>query len=384
MQLSAWAEVKARNGWRAERHVVDGASGPLGLQLLTLARRGIPWAIGYAPRGPIGAVEDREAIASLTAELRAAGRARRLVEIGVDPEVEVGHPLVAALLAAGWRPAPSLQPDRSRLLDLTPSEDELWAGVRSKWRQYVNKARRGGVTVEDAGESGLEAFYDIYLETGRRAGFVVRAPQAYADVYRAFARGGRARLLLARLADGTPVATQILLACGRRVIEPYGGMTEAGAESRANYLLKWEAIRTSREHGFRTYDMWGLAHPGIEQFKAGFGGREAAYAGTFTLVLNPAVREAVGIARRAQVAVARRRQGLPVRGGPPGGESGASGGGDPATGGSGDGTVHVARRDAHRPDGWDEQTVDVRAERPRHGVGRPPGRWRAGRRGSSC
>ena len=39
-------------------------------------------------------------------------------------------------------------------------------------------------------------------------------------------------------------------------------MTQAGADSRANYLLKWEAIRSSREAGATTYDLWGLAHAG--------------------------------------------------------------------------------------------------------------------------
>ena len=59
-------------------------------------------------------------------------------------------------------------------------------------------------------------------------------------------------------------------------MEPYGGMTQAGADSRANYLLKWEAIRSSREAGATTYDLWGLAHAGIAHFKTGFGGREIA------------------------------------------------------------------------------------------------------------
>ncbi len=72
------------------------------------------------------------------------------------------------------------------------------------------------------------------------------------------------------------------------MVEPYGGMTQAGAESRANYLLKWEAIRRSAEAGASVYDMWGLAHAGIEQFKAGFGGREANYVGAFDLVDDPA------------------------------------------------------------------------------------------------
>jgi lipid II:glycine glycyltransferase (peptidoglycan interpeptide bridge formation enzyme) len=60
------------------------------------------------------------------------------------------------------------------------------------------------------------------------------------------------------------------------VVEPYGGMTAAGGESRANYLLKWEAIRTSREQGATSYDLWGLATGGIAHFKTGFGGARSA------------------------------------------------------------------------------------------------------------
>ncbi len=64
-------------------------------------------------------------------------------------------------------------------------------------------------------------------------------------------------------------------------------MTAAGAASRANYLLKWEAIRTSAEAGAASYDMWGLVHPGIRQFKEGFGGREVRLIGAFDLDLRP-------------------------------------------------------------------------------------------------
>jgi lipid II:glycine glycyltransferase (peptidoglycan interpeptide bridge formation enzyme) len=63
-------------------------------------------------------------------------------------------------------------------------------------------------------------------------------------------------------------------------------MTAAGADSRANYLLKWEAIRSSRAAGGTSYDMWGLVHPGIRQFKEGFGGREIRLIGAFDLDLR--------------------------------------------------------------------------------------------------
>jgi lipid II:glycine glycyltransferase (peptidoglycan interpeptide bridge formation enzyme) len=101
-----------------------------------------------------------------------------------------------------------------------------------------------------------------------------------------------------------------LVRAGTRVVEPYGGMTEAGADSRANYLLKWEAIRSSREQGATTYDLWGLAHSGIAHFKTGFGGREIAYVGAWDLVLDPLGRRTYAVAQRTRVRMARLRHGL--------------------------------------------------------------------------
>ena len=308
-QLSAWAQVKRPNGWRAERIVADGGSGPIGLQLLVRDLRPTPWRVGYAPRGPVAAAFDGAGVAALTDALRAAARRQRLVQVTIDPEVEATDPLVSHLEAAGWRPAASIQADRTRLVDLRRDENELWADVRPKWRQYVSKARRAGVTVADAGIDGIDEFYRIYVETARRAGFVHRARRAYEEVFRAYDAGGRARLLLARSPDSTAVAALLLLTCGRRAIEPYGGMTEDGARSRANYLLKWEAIRSSRERGAELYDMWGVAHAGIERFKSGFGGHEVRYAGGRVLVLSPLGHAVTSMARRAAVSVARIRHG---------------------------------------------------------------------------
>ena len=219
-----------------------------------------------------------------------------------------------SLRESGWRPAPPIQPGTTRIVDLRAPEDALWSDLRRKWRQYVNKARGAGVRVVDAGGDRLGEFYRVYEETARRAGFLIRTEQAYRDVWEAFAPAGMARLLFAEDRDGVPQATLFLLRCGPRVVEPYGGMTAAGAESRANYLLKWEAIRTSRERGATSYDLWGLATGGIAHFKTGFGGREVRYIGAWDLVLDPFGRLAFGVGQRTRVWMARRRHGLSTGG----------------------------------------------------------------------
>jgi peptidoglycan pentaglycine glycine transferase (the first glycine) len=322
LQLSAWARVKAVNGWRSIRVSAGASDKPsMGIQVLVRRPRFVPWSFAYAPRGPVASDWQPAAIAELTDRLRQhlARDGGRASHLRIDPEIEAdgihdpAGALRRALRAEGWRPSPPIQPTATRLIDLTAPEDALWADLRKKWRQYVNKARSGGVTVGDGDETELGAFYRIYRETADRAGFLIRAESAYRDVWDAFAPSGRARLLFARVPGGEPVAALFLVRSGARVVEPYGGMTNAGAETRANYLLKWEAIRSCREQGARVYDLWGLAHPGIAHFKTGFGGREVRYIGAWDLVLDPLGRRAYDVAQRSRVWWARRRRGLTGR-----------------------------------------------------------------------
>jgi peptidoglycan pentaglycine glycine transferase (the first glycine) len=342
LQLTGWARVKAVNGWSARRLHDPGtaAAGAVGAQVLLRRPGALPWAFGYAPRGPVLDRWDAEGIARFTglaqAGLRTGGRVSHL---RIDPEIEheagpdEGGALTEGLRRAGWRPAPPIQPVATRVIDLAAGEDALWGDLRKKWRQYVNKARSGGVRIVDAGPERLDEFYRIYRETADRAGFLIRAQSAYRDAWDAFGPDGRARLLFAELPDGTPAATLFLVRSGTRVVEPYGGMTQAGAESRANYLLKWEAIRSSKEAGAATYDLWGLAHPGIAHFKTGFGGREIGYVGAWDLVLDPFGRKTYQVAQRARVRVERLRHGLRGGGTTAAGYAGGAGGGSGAVGG---------------------------------------------------
>jgi peptidoglycan pentaglycine glycine transferase (the first glycine) len=335
LQLTAWARVKAVNGWRSRRMLDGEDARAVGAQVLLRRPGPLPWSFAYAPRGPVLGTWEPESIDRFTElareRLRGAGRPSHL---RIDPEVEratgrdEGDAVTGALTAAGWRPSPPIQPVSTRAIDLTADEDALWGDLRKKWRQYVNKARAGGVRVVDAGSERLDEFYEIYRETADRAGFLIRAKSAYRDVWDAYGPSGRARLLFAELPDGDAVATLFLVRAGGRVVEPYGGMTQAGGDSRANYLLKWEAIRTSREQGATTYDLWGLAHPGIAHFKTGFGGREIHYIGAWDLVLDPLGRRTYHLAQAARVRVERLRHGL---------RGGAS-----ATGYAGDGGNGVA------------------------------------------
>lgn len=311
LQLSPWATVKAVNGWTGHR---VGTTGTIGAQILVRRPRPLPWGFAYAPRGPVAATWDPDAIAAFSVAVRdeLPGLAGRISHVRIDPEIEEDGPLDpdgslrAALRATGWRQASPIQPPSTRLIDLRADEAALWGDLRKKWRQYVNKARSAGITVVDAEGDALPEFYRVYQETAARAGFHIRTEAAYRDVWEAYRPGGRARLLFARRPDGEALATLFLVRAGPRVVEPYGGMTAEGASTRANYLLKWEAIRTSREQGATSYDLWGLATGGIAHFKTGFGGREIRYIGAWDLTLDPLGRQVYERGTSARVWIARR------------------------------------------------------------------------------
>jgi lipid II:glycine glycyltransferase (peptidoglycan interpeptide bridge formation enzyme) len=323
-QLWEWGELRESFGWRSVRVAIgpDPAKPPLaGAQMLIRKVPLLGWQIGYAPRGPIGLLDDAAVRDALVSALRSLARTEGIATLKVDPEATPDSPFGQALLAQPWRDAAKVQPPRTRLIDLASSEDELRAAMKKKHRQYVAKAEREGITVERIDASAdqptatqaLDDFYRIYAHTAERAGFVARARSYYDRAWQLFAHAGHAHLAFATR-DRERLATLFHFTVGDRAAEAFGGMTDAGADARANYLLKWASIIGFKQQGFAVYDLWGLATGGIAQFKEGFGGRQVDYVGARDLPLKPAEDAAIrvllpayGIAQRARLRLSGRR-----------------------------------------------------------------------------
>jgi hypothetical protein len=257
LQTAAWARVKAANGWSSRLVTTDpnsaiapdtspvhpsddlGSGDHLGARVLLRRPKIVPWTFAYAPRGPLGNVGRAWTTASLGAwsdALRAAfetygiGPWGRVAHVRIDPEVELGGPLDEngatrdLLYELGWRPAPMVQPSVTRVVDLRADEAALWSDLRSKWRQYIGRARTGGVTIADidadADPTAFPTFHRVMTKTSARTGTPIRTEAAYRDIWDAFRPSGGARLLFARAADGEVGAVLLLVRCGSRVVEP--------------------------------------------------------------------------------------------------------------------------------------------------------------------
>jgi len=309
MQSSAWGRLRESQGWRAE-FVRIGDPLPLALVLWRPTPLGRP--IGYVPRGPIFS-SDAELAGALRA-LADLARSRNAIFLKVDPEIE---PNIARdpLAEAGYRRAADIQPVLATLqLDLAPDEEALLAAMEKDARWSVRQGPKRGVTTRDGGDdTSLRAFYDLYIETGGRAGFITRTWPYYRDTWRALLDAGLASLRLAYV-DGAAVAGAMVWRCGDRALYQTGATNDAGRKSYAAYALLWECIIEAKRAGRTVFDMGGIPQDverkddpmyGPYLFKRGFGGVVKHWAGAHDTVPSPLLYRAYGIAEPAYTTALR-------------------------------------------------------------------------------
>lgn len=280
LQLWGWGETKRTSDWLPHRlAVMDGERIVAGVQVLLWRLPKLSYWIVYAPRGPV--VEPgSEGAEKLLEALTAWARANDGLYVRLEPAWTTGAP-------AGWvHSRQTLQMAATFTLDLHKSESELLEPMSRKHRQYIRKAERDGVSVVrvDATTAGeLAPMYELYLDTAKRAKFGVHGEGYYRKLGEEL---GQSNYLYYAYFEGKPVAFLWLAAAGATAYELYGGVNAVGVEMKANYVLKWEAIRAMKAAGYVHYDFNGRVSDGVSRFKEGFGPDETNYIGTYDYPLN--------------------------------------------------------------------------------------------------
>jgi lipid II:glycine glycyltransferase (peptidoglycan interpeptide bridge formation enzyme) len=188
-----------------------------------------------------------------------------------------------------------IQPLRTIVLDLAPSEETLLAQMKEKWRYNVRLAARRGVTIRVAETpDDVRAWYRLLQTTGERDQFGIHSYDYYLDAWHIFAPGNEARLLLAEY-DGQLLAGIFVGLFARQAVYLYGASANEQRQLMPNYLLQWQAIRWARQQGALSYDFWGIpptdaedeAMAGVYRFKRGWGGRIVQFPGCYEAVYRP-------------------------------------------------------------------------------------------------
>ncbi len=308
LQSTRWGELKAAFGWEVVRLSSrnpdipgePGIQAPalMGAQIL-FRRLPLGFAIGYIPRGPVGAGWE-----ALLPEIDSLCRERRAVLLKVEPDVfedDAERQLHESVLSS-FQPSPqTIQPRRTLIVDLDGDDEDILARMKQKTRYNIRLAQRKGIVVRPSGDIAL--FNELIKVTGERDRFGVHSREYYQKAYDLFYPSGECELLIAEF-DGQPLAALMVFARGQRAWYFYGASSEVHRERMPTYLLQWEAMRWGRQHGCTEYDLWGVPDEddaileerftnrsdglwGVYRFKRGFGGKLCRTIGAWDRVYNP-------------------------------------------------------------------------------------------------
>ena len=294
LQTSTWGQLKADFNWTPHfiRHEQVGA-------MILFRRLPFGLSVGYLPRGPVG----RGDWSALWPVVDALCQQERTVFLRVEPDTwqPVEDGFIEKQLP-GFKPSEqTIQPPRTIVIDLQPSEEDLLMAMKSKTRYNIRLASRKDVFVQQSSDVAL--FHQMSLTTAERDAFGVHSLAYYQRAYDLFNAKDACTLLIAYY-EGQPLAGLMAFSYGDTAWYFYGASTNQERNRMPTYILQWEAIRWAKAKGCQKYDLWGIPdYPetdledqfldrseglwGVYRFKRGFGGEIRRTIGAWDRIYSP-------------------------------------------------------------------------------------------------
>lgn len=278
LQLWSWGQVKAGHGWKAERILAYNEDEIVGAAQVLVRRLPAPFrTFAYVPRGPLFTADTKDEFLDKLAVL--AKRDHRAVTLSIEPDEEIFDK------PEGWvRSTNKVLAAETILLDVSKSESDLLADMAKKTRQYIRKSGADVKIRQVKNREEIEKCLAIYRQTAQRAGFNLHNNQYYFDVFNQMQDYSP---IFAAYVGEEMVAFLWLAISEDTAYELYGGMNDQGQDLRANYALKWHAVKKVKEWGLSRYDFGGLVAGGVSNFKQGWSSEITVFAGTFDKPLSP-------------------------------------------------------------------------------------------------
>ncbi len=193
-------------------------------------------------------------------------------------------------------PTEPVQPEKTLIVDLSESDEKLFAAMHEKTRYNIRLAikKEVRVAIEPATGKPLEQFITMLSDTAARNGFRMHDADYYRHMGQSFNSKNNDRTVFSlqlamAYAGDKPIAGALLGFFGDTVTYLHGASDHDARSLMGPFVLHWEAMRYARKEGYGHYDFWGIdaqKWPGVTRFKMGFGGQVVEYPGTFDLPLN--------------------------------------------------------------------------------------------------
>lgn len=154
-------------------------------------------------------------------------------------------------------------------IDLTRSEEELFANMKHSGRNCIRQSIKKGVTIEEASDIGFaEEYYDQYTDALAKHSIVPAYSLDYVQkMIEVLLPTGYLLLMRARNLEGICIATGIFLALNRTAVFWGAASWRQYQSLRPNEPLAWAGIQKLKEKGIQELHFGGEA----EQYKKKLG-----------------------------------------------------------------------------------------------------------------
>jgi hypothetical protein len=172
------------------------------------------------------------------------------------------------------------------LLDLSPSMEDLRAGLEKRFRHRVGGAEKSELTVHRVGTNVGQYRWLMDAEQQQRDNRGLQGmPLHFVDAYIASRKQPGHNVLTLRADIGRDrVAGMMFLLHGQAATYQIGWTSDAGRDAHAHNLLLYKGMEALKERGIRSLDMGGIntgRSAGIARFKISTGAKVVTFAGTY-------------------------------------------------------------------------------------------------------
>jgi hypothetical protein len=213
----------------------------------------------------------------------------------------------------GYRKHQREPPFGTFLIDLTANTDDLYQGLKGRWRRNLLSAKRNDLEIaEETSAQGLQTFLSIYNEMQSLKPFSdPMEVWLFPRLFEKLPVEQKPRILICRN-EGEPVAGRIVSLIGDTAIYLFGAAGNRGRSLMASYAIDWWLIEWLKQNNMGGYDLGGAGAKLVNQYKTGFVGRNGRK------VNFPGKFEAGDLANKLIVSAGERLSQLLSRDGRPG------------------------------------------------------------------
>lgn len=169
------------------------------------------------------------------------------------------------------------------VLNLAPSEDELFSQLHKMKKRNIKKAKNNNVEIFDDANKYLQDFHLMLQDTYKRLELLPPKPiEFYQRLLEILIPLNRVRLLVA-FYEGKAIASGIYLLYKKNIIFWQGAAYREYMKLGPNDLVHWDIIKYGKANGFEKYNLLhfhdnkGVELESLKKFKQGFGGVPTPY-----------------------------------------------------------------------------------------------------------